>query len=322
MRRRVLLAVLAGALASCAAPRAWLARARFFGGDPLRAERMLFEDGRCEKVVLHLKEARIAELPRRRRSDAYELLGACHQRLGNLPAALQTYQIGAALHPRDVSLLTHLADLLYRSDMHDRARPHYEKILSLRPHDAQAHLGLAEILRLQGNLAGSQRHYEKALEEWDRNPGVWRDYAHVLADRGDYKAAAAALDKALELSPTAETLLSSARFHRRHGAAGLAYTRLEEARMDDPARLDLALQKSLWLLEDGRPEEALAQAQTALAADPDHPLGRWIRASVALRRGDLARAREDFTAAAQVEASHPFIAKTARAALNQLFAAP
>jgi hypothetical protein len=51
---------------------------------------------------------------------------------------------------------------------------------------------------------------------------------------------------------------------------------------------------------------------------PDHPLARWIKASVELRQGRLDLAAKDLKISAQADRSHPFIAKVAQSMLEQL----
>ncbi|MFH1726140.1 MAG: tetratricopeptide repeat protein [Elusimicrobiota bacterium] len=288
--------------------------------DRLELQRELLTAGEYETVIAQLSAASIRELPRRRRAEAYDLLGESYVRLGDLSHALQTYQLAEGLFPKDINILSGLANLLHRSDLDDRARPLYERVLEIHPNNANANLGLAEIRRRQGFLARSQEHYEKALGEkgWDRNPGIWRDYAEVLADRQSFKRATEAVHKSLELRYDVDSLLSLARFQRRQGLRAEAYAKLSEAIREAPEHHDLRLQNALWLLEDARWEDAGAIADAVLDGEPSHALARWVRASIRLRLGDTKGARADLAVAAGAARRHPFIAETSRAMLREL----
>ena len=301
------------ALAACAS-----VRTAFLGADPLAEPRALFDAGEYEKVIALLPESRIPKLPRRYRGEAYHWLGQSYDRRKKSAKALQLYQLGAGLFPKDLKLLTNLANILNRVGLHDRARPHFERVLDIHPNNASAHLGLADIYRKQGYLAKALGHFHKTLEQWSDNPYIWRDYAEALADAGRLEEASEAILAAKGHKIDSAILAVEARIARLRGRHDDAYTSLSAAIAAEPAGTDLLLEKAVWLLEDERLDETFGIAGRVIGEDPEEPLAHWLRAVVHLRNGRTADARADLNISAAAFRSHPFIAKTAGSMLQEL----
>lgn len=296
-------------------------RMGFFRPDPIEHQRKLYSEGKYAQVTIELGKSRINELPRRRRAEAYVMLARSYERTGANETALQTYQLAVGLFPKNLELLTHLGDILHHVRLDDRARPYYERVVSIHPHNAAANLGLAEIRRAQGFLAKSRRHYETTLEEWAENAALWRDYAELLSEQRNFVLARTAIQVSLDLiGDNVETYLAYARIERRHGLRESAYGRMEKALALDPVNLKLNLQKALWMLEDGRTQEARGLAERLIEKSPGNPLALWIRASTSLRTAKRGQAVADLRAAASAERTHPFIARTARTLLREIAA--
>ena len=291
--------------------------------DPLAAQRDLYARGAFEQAAAALGPETLARLPKRHRSQGHALLARSLEASGRVDAALSAYQYGEALFPGNLELVSGLAWLLHRQGLDDRARPLFERVVSIHPNNASGNLGLAEILRDQGDFPRSQIHFETALSEkgWAENPAIPRDYAELLADRQLYAAAAQAAERSLSLSRTPDTLIVAARIARHQGLRAGAYDLLAEALSLDPARDEARREKALWLLEDKRLEEAKAEAEGLFARVPDDALAYWVRGVVRARQGDLPGARSDLGAAAARRREHPFIARAALAFLQELHAA-
>jgi tetratricopeptide (TPR) repeat protein len=308
MRPLALILLLAGAAA---------AQPKILTLEPLKSQRELFEAGKFDAVVRELDAAAIQRLRRRDRAEAYLLLGLSYERLGDADRALRVYQLAEGLFPRDIDILSNLARLLHRIGLDERALPYYARVLKIHPNNASANLGMAEVSRSQGLLADAAAYYERAMRELSKDPSVWRDYAEVLAERGELERAVEAIQKALELSRDVDSVLDLAVFERRRGLVEESYARVQEAGRMDQARRDIPLREALWRLEDGQTNEAMRLAGKVLESSPDDALGRWIRASVQLRRGFNDAARADLAAVAAQNA-HPFLARTAQAMLTEL----
>lgn len=308
--------------------RAWILTAVFAGfgcagrnlfrEDALAQTRRHFETGAHDKVIIELRNSRIHELPRRLRPEAYNMLGISLEAQEKPAQALQLYQLAVGLYPKDLELLTRLADLLNKVSLPERARPYYQRVIKIHPNNAGAHLGLGGIYHKLGNLREAASHYRKALEFWSDNPDIWRRYAETLADSGDLDEATKAINIALDYKSNGPSLLTQARILRRRGFLSESYSSMSRA--IDTLREDRAyrLEQGLWLLEDGRLEESARIAAAILEAESAEPLANWLIASIALRRGDAQSARKSLAVSAGAARTHPFIAKTARAMLKQL----
>lgn len=276
-----------------------------------------YSAGRHAEVVQRLEGPGLRRLPAREVARGYELLGQSLERLGRPDSALRTYQTGVALYPKDLNLLTHLANLLHRGAMDSEARPFYERVLKLSPDNAAAHLGLAEAERRLGFLDRAAGHYEYSLKTWGDQASIWRDYAEVLGDARMPADALKAVERSVALTETAPARLDQARFLWRLGRKAEAFEALARAESLDPAGAALVQQRGLWLLEIGELDQAEAAAAKALEQSPDDPLALWLRGSIAIRRGRPDEARADLErAAAQRKA--PFVAQAAEGLLKQL----
>lgn len=290
----------------------------FFRQDPLINARADFKAGQYDKVLTRLPTTKISDLPRRYRPQAYDLVGSSLIQKKELAKALQTYQLAVGLYPKNLILLTKLADILNGAQLPQRARPHYEKILSIHPNNAGAHLGIAHIYRKQGYLIKALTHFEKALAAWGDNPFIWKIYGETLAEAGHLEEAITAMDTSLTYRQDPETIRSRARFERLRGNLESAYTELDKAIKDSPEQIEFKLELGLWLLKDNRLQEAFQIAEDILVEDPGNPLARWLRASIFLRRGKIQSAQVDLAVCAEAKSSHPFIAKTATVMLKEI----
>ncbi|MFA6029877.1 MAG: tetratricopeptide repeat protein [Elusimicrobiota bacterium] len=310
--KSLLLAVL---LLLPAAPRA---SAFEFFGEPKAARELsrIYDGGDYAEIVKRLSGDGVLKLPRRARARGYHLLGASYERLGRAKDAIAVYRLAEGLYPKDLGILTALADLLHANDLDDQARPLYQRVLAIHPNNAASNLGMAEICRHQGFTVRAQAHYERALKEWNQAPRIWRGYAETLGQRRDFKAAVSAIRRALELSDDADSLLTLARFQRSAGEVD-AYDTLRRALAKAPHR-ETRLRLALWLLEDERLDEALAETAALLREEPEAPLALWIRASVNLRRGRTADARRDLLSVARTEQRVPFLVRTAKEMLARM----
>jgi len=291
------------------------------GGGPQRAGRLeaveaLFEAQDHAGVIQALSGERIREFPRKARPRAYDLLGLSLQRNGDASRALQVFQLAEGVYPKDLNILTDLASLLQASGLDDRARPYYERVLRIHPNNARSHLGLAKIHRNQGYLALAEEHYERCLREWHMHAFIWREYGRVLADERKLGRAAEAARKALAIERAPDSLLLLASVDRAQGRRDESYSSLAEAAALEPRRTDLPLQRALWLLEDGRLDEAKSVASAVLKTAPAEPLAHWVRGSVALRRGFKMEAKMELAAAAAQEGT--FISRAAKTMLEAL----
>jgi len=316
MVRQLSLLLAASVFAACAS-----SRSAFRREDPLKSARESFEAREYRKALDLLPDEGFVKLPRRVRAEAYHLKGLSYERAGQGEKALQIYQLAVGLYPKDLKLLTNLGNILNRVGLPERARPHFEEVLRIHPNNAGAHLGLGDIFRRLGFLQKAIFHYEKTLEHWPDNPDIWRRYAEALSDAGQYGAAVNAAKKSLSFRRDTQGLAVLARNERLGGDAQEGYAQFDDALALTPEDASLLLEKSLWLLEDGRLSDAKGLAENVIARTPEQPLAHWITGAISARNGDLKTARDSFKISAAAAVTHPFIASAARAMLKELSAA-
>ena len=253
--------------------------------------------------------------------QAYVLMGDSLDALGRVDEALSFYQLGVKLFPKNVDLLTRQGDLLHRTGLNEQARGFYNRAIVYEPKHFGAQLGLAEIDRRSGFLNQSASHYETALETLDARADVWRSYAETLLAQRDWATAGLALERAISLAPK--------------NPEGYVLTAFARRAQDDMtgalASLDLALAlgadvgarraKALWLVEAGRPAEALAEADRVLKESPGDAAALWARARVQLGRGLPSKAALELSSVA-APARLDFSARAARGLRDRLTAAP
>lgn len=311
--RALALAVL---LLAASPARAW----RMFGepsDGKIRPVQQLSDAGRKAEVIAALTPEFMQTLRGTDLRQAYVLMGDNLNALGRVDEALSFYQLGVKLFPKNVDLHTRQGDVLHHIGLDEQARAFYMKALVYEPRHWGAHLGLAEIDRRAGFLDRSATHYEVALEALAGRADVWRSYAETLLAQRDWPTAELALDRAIALAPDepeARTLTAFAR--RSQGDMAGAFTALDEA-LARGAGVGARRAKALWLVEAGRPADALAEADLVLREAPGDAAALWARARAQLQLGLPAKADQELAplaAAGRVD----FTAKAARALRDAL----
>ena len=252
--------------------------------------------------------------------QAYVLLGDNLDLLKRVDEALGVYQLGVKLFPKNVDLLTRQGDLLHRIGLDEQARALYLKAIVDEPKHFGAQLGLAEIDRRFGFLDRSASHYETALETLDQRADVWRAYAQTLLDQRDWATADLAIERAITLDPqNPEGRVLTAFARRAQGDTPAALAALDEA-LALGAGVGARRAKALWLVEEDRLAEALAEADRVLKESPGDAAALWTRARVQLAHGMPAKAvleLSPLTAAARLD----FSARAARGLRDKITAA-
>jgi Flp pilus assembly protein TadD len=148
-------------------------------------------------------------------------------------------------------------------DQNNLLEPHYRSALRLDPTLDRARLGLADLLRSQHRLDEAGREYAAYLGRRPDDPAGHVGLGVAALERGDVKAAARYLDKALNLAPDDPSALKQrAAVAVRAGDPEGAVRLLTRAIRADPLDEELLYARSLALKRLGRKEEAEADTRS------------------------------------------------------------
>lgn len=298
----------------------------------------LYEKGEYGAVIRLLEPQVLTRLRSRRLASAYAYLGRSYEGTRRLDRALSTYQLAVGLFPKNTGLLIHLADLLHRTGLPDRAEPFYRKVLKLKARDPSAHAGLARILHSRGLLQEAEPHYNEALVEFvgegRQDLSLLRGLGQLLAEERRFEEAIQVVQEATRLSQAdpdspvggdPELGLDLAQFQHLAGLKEEGLATLRALRREHPQRADIVKVLALRLLSSGPgpggpgtdAAEALAVLEGLLKIAPQDPLARFARGWARLKTSGPKAAAEDFLAAARSQDS-PFTAQAAAKALQAL----
>ena len=149
------------------------------------------------------------------------------------------------------------------------------------------------------------------------NARVWLDYAETLLAQRDWKTADLALQRAQALEPeNREGFILTGFVRRAQGDLAGALAALDNA-LAHGADMGAKRAKALWLIEAGRPSEALAVANDVLRESPGDAAALWARARARIAFGQSAKAIAELTPLTAA-ARQDFSGRAARALSDSL----
>jgi tetratricopeptide (TPR) repeat protein len=238
---------------------------------------------------------------------------------GQGPAALAALERVIALEP--ASPRPHnLRGAILRSEGHlQEALAAHERAIALDPSDAVAYAEAARAAVALGELERAAAFFESSLV---RSPDgrVLHELGDLRARQGDLTAALALYEQAAQANPRARaSSVAAGRLLAHRGDNEAAAARFAQAlALGDDAEVRTHLANALWAM--GRGQEAVAQLELALRAQPDWPVATnnlaWMLATspdpslrdperaLALVHGTLAVAPADWGALDTLAAAH------------------
>jgi tetratricopeptide (TPR) repeat protein len=156
-----------------------------------------------------------------------------------------------------------MAGELARQGEHDKSIAKYREAIRLNPHLPGVHFELAEQLRAAADPklnALAEGEYRAALKENQFDEQSWCHLGEVLAEKGDFKAAQDAYNKALALQPE-----------------------------DSTAKTDLAIA----FISMNQQKEALPLLESAVKEDPTNIVAHYRLSTLYRRAGRLADAKHE-----------------------------
>lgn len=230
------------------------------------------------------------------------------------PAAERTYLRAHLLDTRNFDWLYLLGAVQMQLGRFDEAAKSFQAALQIRP-DLAASLRLAQSLIAIPNWDEAGSVYKHLLEQHSDSAQVFYGLGRVQSAVGDHAAAAQSYAKACDLFPSyGAAHFALARELRRLGKAAeadqqlAAYEKVSttEPPLDDPlfkrirelnGGSQMHIQASMELEKAGKLDEAIHEQEQALAVDPDNVQVHVNLLSLYGRKGDPAKAKQQFDAA-------------------------
>ncbi|MEZ6185812.1 MAG: tetratricopeptide repeat protein [Planctomycetota bacterium] len=240
------------------------------------------------KLALRLErweEARVelAELCRRTPEDgeSHYQLARCALKLGDWAAGLAPARRALELDPDSLSAQLVLTELLMNLGEHAQALEVLDSAIGQHPDARGPRRARVDVLNALGRPEDALAGLDAYLERWPDDAGALGNRAGLRSTLEDYAGAEADVARALELDPYDV----AARYNRAH--LHLRADRFVDVLVDvavilarDPHDFDAWCLRVEGLRYLGRRYEALATAEAALQAQPDHPHARWAQALI------------------------------------------
>ena len=184
-------------------------------------------------------------------------------------------------------------------DMLKRATDEYEKITAKDPKDVDSLVLLAQLYRVAQNTAKAEQAFSQALKIDPQNEDALTGMALLYADQGDITRAIDSLKTATDKNPNEQTLSALAdAYERAHDYKNAAAALQRAIAMSpDSGRLVAALAQDQFL--SGQLDEALKNYQSLAEDDPTDGDTLLRIAEIYRTKGDLEKAREAVVKALQ-----------------------
>lgn len=230
------------------------------------------------KAALH--EFDKQKFPRAARTDTYRDFGKALAGRGRYKAARKYLELAHQLAPKDIEIISLLAELFERGfgDL-EAAAPYYRLAVQTNPEDVPSLVRLGQLFADPSysgqNLAQARQCYERAMM-LQPLPDFWFPLGWLSAHLGEHDRAAVCLQKAAEMDPSSENrwtaivlLAETYAFDSKEGSVDRAiqlYRFALEEKADPAVQLNLAK----CLLRIGAAEEAEALVSAIRESDPQN----------------------------------------------------
>jgi len=128
-------------------------------------------------------------------------LGAMLQARGELPGALQQYELALKIRPDDATVNNAVAGVSLAAGHPEAAVKYLQNALRSRPDYFDAHYNLGTALAMQNDFAGALEHFRAAVRLNSQDANAEANLGAALAETGNWKEAREHLEKALAIDP-------------------------------------------------------------------------------------------------------------------------
>ncbi len=207
----------------------------------------------------------------RRDSEAWFLLAAAHQELGNFAQAADAYRQVVALDPGHVEAYFYLGNTCLALGDGPGAVAAFRETVRLRPNYRQAHVNLGALLELQHDYAAAEKSFREALRLDPHDAELHYNLGNVLQEQGRFEEAAGTYRQALVLRPNiADSHCNLGNALARLGQFDEAIANYEQALRINPNLAAAHNNMGNTLVQMHRIQDALAAYEQALRVTPDY----------------------------------------------------
>jgi len=204
-------------------------------------------------------------------ADAHYNLGITLQELGQLEAAVKSYEQALAIKPDYAEAHSNLGNTLKELSQLDAAVKSYEQALAIKPDYAVAHSNLGNTLKELGQLDAAVKSYEQALAIKPDLAEAHSNLGNTLKELGQLDAAAKSYEQALAIKPDlAEAHSNLGNTLKELGQLDAAVKSYEQALAIKPDYAEAHSNLGNTLKELGQLDAAVKSYEQALAFKPDY----------------------------------------------------
>jgi tetratricopeptide (TPR) repeat protein len=222
--------------------------------------------------------------------------GALYEETGRRKEAVVIYGEVIKKAPNNAAFLAHRSEALRKLGDLDGAVADLDAAIRLAPRTMQYHLTRAAILREQKKDDLAFQDAATLIAAGPDNMEAYRTAAAIYAAGGRHDDAVKAMDRVIQLSPTAETYGSRSAARAKTDKAG-RLADLDQALKLDPKFASAVYSKAHLLDETGDTTGAIAAYSAGLAATPGETTLLVQRAGLYAKTGQTALAEQDLVAA-------------------------
>ena len=170
--------------------------------------------------------------------------------------------------------------LAVRGQRWEQAAAAFGRAAAMEPSRDRLHFELARIHQRQGSDSLAAAALRRGLDHIPDSIGLRLRLAGLLRESGDFKGALRQVALVAEANPAlTPAYVALARVHRGRGDLASARDAVDAGMEIDSLKIDLAAERGILLVEEGREAEAVPYLEKAVAGDPD-----LLEACAALRQ--------------------------------------
>lgn len=203
-------------------------------------------------------------------SPAWHVAALCHERDGDLGAALAAYERALKADPDDVDIANDLGRLAMQMGLYEVAEQLFRRFVAERPEVVDGPNNLACALRDQLRYGDALEVLRPAIEANPTSALLWNTLGATVAEQGETERSVVFFDEALRLDPA----FAKARYNRANvrlslgevaGALADCETALESGQPNDSERAMMRFAHSTMLVAAGRLAEGWDAYEVRLA---------------------------------------------------------